>query len=54
MGVDIKETHVGPAYRQGDVCSFNLDAIRIQLGSPVVIKAVMNIRNNGRNPDIIG
>ena len=27
--------------------SFNLDAIWIQLGSPVVIKAVMNIGNNG-------
>ena len=27
--------------------SFNLDAIRIQLGSPVIIKAVMNTGNNG-------
>ena len=32
MGVDIKETHVGPVYRQWNVCSFNLDAIRIQVG----------------------
>ena len=47
IAVDIKETHVGPVYRQWNMCSFNLDAIRIQLGSPVVIKAVMNIGDNG-------
>ena len=47
MFVDIKETHVGPVCRQWNVCWFKLDAIRIQLGSPVVIKAAMNIGNNG-------
>ena len=47
MGVYIKETHVGSGYRQWNVCLFKLDAIWIQLGNPVVIKAVMNIANNG-------
>ena len=47
MGVDIKETHVGPGYRQWNVCLFKLDAIRIQVGNPVVVKVVMDIGNNG-------
>ena len=48
MGVNIKETHVGPEYRQWNVCLFKLDAIWIQMGSPVAVKAVRNIGNNGR------
>ena len=49
MGVDIKETHVGPGYRQWNVCLFKSDAIRIQMGNPVVVKAVMDLGNNGLN-----
>ena len=47
MCLDIKETHVGPVCRQWNVCLFKSDAIRIQLGGPVFIKAAMNIGNNG-------
>ena len=47
MGVNIKETQVGPEYRQWNGCLFKLDAIRIQMGSPVAVKAVRNIGNNG-------
>ena len=46
MGVSIKETHVGPEYRQWNVCFFKLDAIRIQMGSPVAVKVVRNFGNN--------
>ena len=47
VGVDIKETHVGPGYRQWNVCLFKLVAIRIQVGNPVIIKAVIDSGNNG-------
>ena len=38
---------MGPVCRLWNVCWFKLDAIRIQLGSPVVMKAAMIIGNNG-------
>ena len=38
---------MGPVCRQWNVCWLKWDAIRIQLNSPVVIKAAMNIGNNG-------
>ena len=45
--VNIKETHVGPVYRRWNMFLFKLDAIRIQMCSPVTVKAVRNIGNNG-------
>ena len=45
--MNIKETLVGPEYREWIVLLFKLDAIRIQMGSPVAVKAVRNIGNNG-------
>ena len=47
LSVNIKETHVGPEYRHWNVFLFKLDAIRIQMGSPVTVKEVRNIGNNG-------
>ena len=43
MGVHVKETQVGPEYRQWNGCLFKLDEIWIQMVSP----AVRNIGNNG-------
>ena len=45
--VNIKETHAGPEYRQWYVFWVELDAIWIQMGSPVAVKAVRNIGCNG-------
>ena len=47
IGVDIRETHVGPGYRHCNVRLFKLVAIRIQVGNPVIIKAVIDSGNNG-------
>ena len=47
MCLDIKETHVGPVCHKWNVDWFKWDTIRIQLGSPVVIKVAMNIGNDG-------
>ena len=38
---------MGPGYRQCNVCLFKFDAIRIQVGNPVVVKVVMDSGNNG-------
>ena len=41
------QTHVGPQYRQWNVFLFKLDEIRTQMDSPVAVKAVRYIGNNG-------